>query len=111
MRNVFLFMMVSLDGYFEGPGHDISWHNVDAEFNDFAIAQTAKVDTLLFGRKTYELMASYWPTELAKDDPVVAGQMNETSKIVFSATLESAAWHNTRLVKNNALETVRQLKA
>jgi len=111
MRKVFLFMMVSLDGYFEGPNHDLSWHNVDEEFNDFAIAQTDKVSTLLFGRRTYELMASYWPTELAEDDPIVAKQMNATAKIVFSHTLDKADWQNTTLVKDNAAEVVRKLKA
>ena len=39
MRNVFLFMVVTLDGFFEGPDHSIDWHNVDKEFNDFAIDQ------------------------------------------------------------------------
>ena len=39
MRKVFLFMMVTLDGFFEGPGHEIDWHNVDEEFNEFAIDQ------------------------------------------------------------------------
>ena len=54
--------MITLDGYFEGPNHDISWHHVDEEFNQFAIEQTSQIGTLVFGRKTYELMASYWPT-------------------------------------------------
>ncbi|HEU5327878.1 MAG TPA: hypothetical protein VFU78_07280, partial [Thermomicrobiales bacterium] len=61
MRNVFLFMMVSLDGFFEGPNQEIDWHNVDDEFNDFAIKQLDEIGALLFGRVTYQLMASYWP--------------------------------------------------
>ena len=111
MRKLFLFMMISLDGYFEGPDHDLSWHNVDAEFNDFAIEQTSNIDTLIFGRRTYEMMAGYWPTELAKkDDSVVAGLMNNTPKIVFSHTLNSAPWQNTRLVKDNLAEEITTLK-
>jgi dihydrofolate reductase len=111
MRKVFLFMMISLDGYFEGEDHDLSWHNVDEEFNEFAIAQTNNVGTLLFGRKTYELMASYWSSEPALEtDPVVAKQMNETSKMVFSHTLNKADWQNTKLVSDDAAEAVRQLK-
>jgi hypothetical protein len=62
MRNLFAFNMVSLDGFFEGRERDINWHNVDDEFNQFAIEQTSSVGTILFGRVTYELMASYWPT-------------------------------------------------
>lgn len=72
MRKIIFFMLTTLDGYFEGPGRDINWHNVDAEFNEFGIEQINSVDTLLFGRVTYELMAGYWPTESARaDDPIV----------------------------------------
>jgi dihydrofolate reductase len=111
MRKTFLFMMVSLDGYYEGSNGDISWHNVDAEFNEFAVQQTSEVGTLLFGRKTYELMSSYWPTEAAKsDDPVVAGLMNSLPKIVFSTTLEQASWENAKLVRDNIAEEISKLK-
>jgi dihydrofolate reductase len=106
-------MMVSLDGFYEGPNEDISWHNVDEEFNEFAIQQTGEVGTLLFGRKTYELMASYWPTEAAKrDDPVIAGLMNRLPKIVFSKTLDEdhVGWENSRLVKEGIGDEVSGLK-
>ena len=87
-RKIFLFMMVSLDGYFEGPDHDISWHRVDSEFNDFSLEQMSKVDTLMFGRRTYELMESYWPSEEARqDDPKVAEFLNTLPKIVFSRNM------------------------
>ena len=111
MRNVFLFMMVTLDGFFEGPNQDLGWHNVDEEFNEFAIQQLDELDTLLFGRVTYEVMASYWPTPFAlEDDPVVAGKMNAMQKVVFSRTLEKAEWSNTRLVKEQVAEEVSKLK-
>jgi dihydrofolate reductase len=111
MRRVFLFMMVTLDGFFEGPNHDIDWHNVDEEFNEFAIQQLDDVDTLLFGRVTYEGMASYWPTQFAKEnDPVVADKMNTVPKIVFSRTLDKAEWNNSRLVKEHIAEEVSKLK-
>ncbi len=111
MRKVIFFMLTSLDGYFEGPDRDINWHNVDEEFNDFAIQQTGEFGALLFGRVTYELMASYWPTEAAKrDDPIVAGLMNGLPKIVFSKTLKRAGWENTRLVKDNFVEVISKLK-
>lgn len=109
-------MMISLDGYFEGENHDLSWHNVDAEFNAFAIPQTESVGTLLFGRRTYELMRDYWPTQEARtDDPIVAKQMNTKPKIVFSRTLkdveETEYWKNIRLVKENVVEEVKKIKA
>lgn len=103
--------MISLDGFFEGPNREIDWHNVDEEFNEYAIDLLDNVDVLLFGRVTYELMANYWPTLSATtDDPIVASKMNSLPKIVFSRTLEKADWNNTRLVKENIAEEVSKLK-
>lgn len=111
MRKVIFQMMISVDGYFEGPNREIDWHNVDNEFNDYAISFLKSVDTLLFGRVTYELMAGYWPTEAAlSDDPVVAERMNSLEKIVFSRTLAEAGWKNTTLVKKDIAESVEILK-
>ncbi len=77
--------MVSLDGYFEGVDHDVSWHNVDAEFNEFVHAQNAAVGTILFGRRTYEMMEGFWPTPRgAQIDKSMADRMTETPKVVFS---------------------------
>jgi len=108
-------MMVSLDGYFEGENHDLSWHNVDAEFNEFAVSQTKSAGTLLFGRRTYELMSGYWPSEQSrKDDPVVAGLMNTTPKIVFSRSLAKLDaipnWENASLMPEVSVETIRNIK-
>ncbi len=111
MRKLFSFNMVTLDGFFEGPNHEIDWHNVDEEFNEFAIEQTSAADMLLFGRVTYQLMASYWPTpDAIKNEPIVAGLMNRLPKIVFSRTLEKAEWNNTRLVKDHVAEEISKLK-
>src|SRR6266540_462114 len=105
MLKLFSFNMVSLDSFFEGPNQNIDWHNVDEEFNEFAVEQTSSIGMLLFGRVTYQLMASYWPTAAAiGDDPAIAGLMNSLPKIVFSRTLQSADWENSRLVKENAKE-------
>src|SRR5260221_14772119 len=111
MRKVILFNLISLDGYFEGPDKDIDWHNVDEEFNEFAIQQTGEFGVLLFGRVTYELMASYWPTEAAKrDDPIVTGLMNSLPKMVFSKTIHGIDWKNPSLGKNNFLEEISNWK-
>jgi len=109
MRTLFAFDMVTLDGFFEGPDRDISWHNVDDEFNAFAGRQLGTVDGLLFGRVTYQLMALYWPTA-AGNDPVVTLKMNTLPKFVFSRTLERAEWNNTRLIRENAAEEILKLK-
>jgi dihydrofolate reductase len=111
MRKLFAFNMVTLDGYFEGPGQDINWHLTDEEFDQFAIEQTGSVDTILFGRVTYELMASYWPTPAAlENDPIVAVLMNRTPKVVISRTLTKAEWNNTRLIKDHIAEEITALK-
>jgi dihydrofolate reductase len=111
MRKMIFFMLTTLDGFYEGPNKEIDWHNVDEEFNEFAINQLNSVDVLLFGRVTYELMASYWPTPAATtNDPIVADKMNSLPKIVFSKTLASVEWQNTRLVKENIAEELAKLK-
>ena len=111
MRNLIFQMMVTLDGFFEVPNREIDWHIVDEEFNEYAIDLLNSVDVLLFGRVTYELMASYWPTPSATtDDPIVADKMNNLPKIVFSKTLKKTEWKNTRLVKENIAEEITKLK-
>ncbi len=111
MRKVILFIMVTLDGFFEGPNGELDWHNVDEEFNEFAKDQLNSVDVLLFGRRTYELMTSYWPTPSAtRDSPIIAEKMNALPKIVFSRTLEKVGWNNSRLIKENIAEEISSLK-
>ena len=111
MRKVILFNMVTLDGFFEGSNGEIDWHNVDEEFNEFAVDQVNAADGLIFGRVTYELMASYWPTPAAQaDDPIVAEKMNTMPKIVFSRTLKTVEWNNTRLVKGDTVKEISELK-
>ena len=111
MRTLYLFNMITLDGYFEGPDRNIDWHRTDNEFNDFAVDQLNNTDMLLFGRVTYELMASYWPTEQAKrSDPVVALLMNTIRKAVVSRTLRSAEWENTQLITEYVKAEIDRLK-
>jgi dihydrofolate reductase len=105
------FVLTTLDGYHAGPNGEIDWHNVDQEFNEFAIEQGDALGALVFGRVTYELMASYWPTPEAREsDPVVAGQMNGLPKVVVSRTLDRAEWANTRLVNDDVAGQLAELK-
>lgn len=111
MRRLSVFNLVTLDGFFAGEQGDISWHTVDDEFQELAIHASNSGNVLLFGRVTYELMAGFWPTpEAIKTDPIVAAGMNTSEKIVFSKTLKSADWNNTRLVKDDMIGEVRRLK-
>jgi dihydrofolate reductase len=110
-RKIVLFNMCSLDGYFSGPQGELDWHRVDAEFNEFAVEQLRGISTLVFGRKTYEMMAAYWPSlQARKDDPLVAQAMNQTPKIVVSKTLGAATWQESRLVQERVEETFGRLR-
>jgi dihydrofolate reductase len=115
MRKLTVFNHVTLDGYFAGVNGDFSWArtgNDDPEYSAF-VAENAKGEgELLFGRVTYDLMASYWPTPMAdQHDPVVAARMNAMSKVVFSRTLDQASWSNTKLVKGDLAQAIRTMKA
>jgi dihydrofolate reductase len=120
MRKIYMFMMLSLDGFFEGPNHDLSWHNVDQEFNKFAIEQMNEIDLILFGRRMYQLMEGFWPDavnnpKMSKEDHEVARLMNNINKIVFSKTLDKVEerenWKNVRLVKKFDPDEITRLKA
>ncbi len=114
MRKLIVFNQVTLDGYFAGAGGDIRWAHKDtsdAEWNAFVAENAGSGGTLLFGRITYELMASYWPTpHAAQNDPIVAERINRSPKIVFSKTLDKASWNNTRLVQGDLAAEIRRLK-
>jgi dihydrofolate reductase len=115
MPRLIVFNSVSLDGYFVDRHGDIRWaHNAspDAEWDAFVAGNARGGGMLLFGRKTYELMASYWPTPLAaQNDPAVAAGMNALPKVVFSRTLDRVSWAHTRLVKDDPVGEIRRLKA
>jgi dihydrofolate reductase len=109
VRNVYMWNLMSLDGYFESKPWGLDFHEQawGEELERFGLDQMATADTLLFGRATYEGMASYWPT--STEQPT-ADRMNEIAKIVFSRTLDRVTWNNTRLVRGPAEEEVARLK-
>jgi len=111
MRKLVIFNFTTLNGYFAGPGGDLSWHRHGEEESKFASESMGGGGILLFGRVTYERMASYWPTPTAiQQAPAVAEGMNKAEKIVFSRTLKKADWENTRLVKDGLVEEIKKLK-
>ncbi len=113
MSRLSVFNHVSLDGYFTDANGDMSWsHAQDPEWMAF-VQENAKGDgRLVFGRVTYDLMVSYWPTPMAmKNSPAVAERMNQMPKVVFSRTMDKASWSNTKLVKGDIAAEVRKLKS
>ena len=112
MGRLLVFNSISVDGYFVDQRGDMSWaHNNSAEFDAFVEGNAKGGGMLLFGRKTYDLMASFWPTPMAaRAYPVVAERMNNLPKVVFSRTMDKPSWNNTKLVKGDIASEVRALK-
>lgn len=109
MKKVICQLSVSLDGFFEGPEHQLDWHLVDEEFNAYAIETLRASRTLIMGRHTYELMAGYWPTAEG-NHPVVKDLMNQTPKLVFSRTLKAVDWQQSTLAVGSPAEETARLK-
>jgi dihydrofolate reductase len=115
MKKVIVSEMVSLDGFFAGPNGEIDWHIVDEEFNQYAIDLLNTVDTILFGRVTYQLFESYWPvaalrSSTSKSNLEIASKINNMTKIVFSETLEKVEWKNASLVKEIIPDEIAKMK-
>jgi len=111
MRKLSSFNFITLNGFLNDPTGDISWHKHGTDENQFAAESLQAGHTLLFGRKTYDMMTAYWPSHMAmQNDPVVAKGMNNASKIVVSSTLKTAAWENTEIISENVVEELNRLK-
>ncbi|GHO64052.1 hypothetical protein KSC_029440 [Ktedonobacter sp. SOSP1-52] len=112
MRKVIAAPFVTLDGFMAGPKGEIDWNEpyFDDEMVNYVGEQFRQIDTILFGRVTYQLFSQYWPTQGVKDDPVFAEKMNTLPKLVFSRTLETTEWNNSRLVRDNIVEEIQALK-
>ncbi|MFI6587289.1 dihydrofolate reductase family protein [Embleya sp. NPDC050493] len=115
MRKIVYSMSVSLDGFMEGPNHDIGWHRVDEELHLHFNEWLGTMGAFLSGRVTHQLMADFWPT--ADADPAstaamveFAGIWRDMPKIVFSRTLERADW-NTTIKRDVVVEEIRALQA
>lgn len=109
MSTVFVFMNVSLDGYIEGLGHDISWAHGDSE--PFAREQGRAVEAILFGRRTFELMRQFWPSEQARQvAPETAAFMNAKPKYVASHSAFEPGWDNVTVFHADAVAQIRDLK-
>lgn len=116
MRKIILVMHTSVDGYVAGPNGEIDWTIVDDAIFEFAHARTDAADTALYGRVTYELMESYWPT--AGDKPNASAHnkhhsawYNSVHKVVLSKTLKEKQLNNTNIISDNVPEQIKALKA
>jgi dihydrofolate reductase len=115
MRKLVLFMHVSLDGFAAVPNGGLDWISYHSELQQYADGIVSTVGSPVYGRLTYELMASYWPTVL--DDPDASDHdkaharwVDQATKIVFSKTMKKAEWNNTIVINDNISEEINKLK-
>lgn len=115
MRKIIVFNLISLDGYFAGEDGNIDWHQVDDEFNKFAIEQTSSFGGIIFGKTTYKLFENYWPKALkdpktSPDDRKIAQIIDDTWKFVYSKSMDKVNWKNTNLLHEVNSEEVKGWK-
>jgi dihydrofolate reductase len=108
-------MHISLDGFVAGPNGEMNWINVDEEIFDFVGKRISEGDTALYGRVTFEMMESYWPT--AADKPTASKHDIEHSKwyqnvhkIVLSKTMQNVGLKNTIVISGNLVTNINELK-
>lgn len=115
MRKIIVFNLITLDGYFAGLDGNIDWHMVDDEFNTFAVEQTSSFGAIIFGKTTYQMFESFWPKavndpKMSKEDRIIAKTIDDIEKIVFSKSLQTVEWKNSRLFHAIDPEEVKKWK-
>ncbi|MVT40718.1 dihydrofolate reductase [Chitinophaga oryziterrae] len=117
MRKVVLSMNVTLDGFIAGPNCELDWHfeRWGADMAHSLCEQLSRADTIILGRVTYSAMAGYWPNRAAdmsfpREDLAFAEMMNRYEKVVFSRSMDTPVWNNSRFVKGNTGKEILQLK-
>jgi len=111
MKKIIAFEWLSLDGFIGGPNGETDWFVWDEEIEKCAKEFQTTIDTMLFGRTTYEIMAGYWPTLASStENQMITDFMNDTNKIVFSKTLEKVEWKNSILVREIIPEEIKKIK-
>src|ERR1700712_4627056 len=115
MRNLIFGMHTSLDGFVAGLNGEMDWIKVDDELFDFVGTMTDKADAALYGRVTYEMMQSYWPTagekpNASKHDKEHSAWYKKVSKIVLSKTISDEALDNTIVIGDQLEENINKIK-
>lgn len=118
MRKIISMIHLSLDGFASGPNDELDWISYDDELEQYAHAMHDITDAVIWGRKTYEGMASYWLTVPANPDSTApelehARWLDNATKIVVSRTLDDIDWNdttNTVLIKDNIAEQINAIK-
>jgi dihydrofolate reductase len=116
MSKIVLFMHQSLDGFAAGKNGELNWVYIDRELFDYVEERILKTNIALYGRVTFQMMESYWPTAAdqpgaTKHDKVHAEWYKNAHKVVLSHTLNEADFTNTTVVSNNFAAVIATLKA
>ncbi len=117
MRKLILGEWMSLDGFLTDKDNQLTFfENLSPDQNTYSDQEQLKflenIDTVLFGRKTYELFADFWP-EASSHKEVIADKLNQLKKIVFSNTLLHAPWGHwpaAQVISGEAVDAIRHLK-
>ena len=112
MRKLKLQMQVTLDGYVAGPNGEMDWvtFNWDDQLNQYVTELTETVDCMLLGRKLAEGFIPHWAALPEGEDTASVQKMNDTTKVVFTDTLENSKWANTVLAKGSLVDEISRLK-
>lgn len=118
MRRVISMIHLSLDGFASGPNDELDWIAYDDELERYAHSLHAQTDAVIWGRRTYEGMASYWLTvpgnpESTPTEREHAQYLQDATKIVVSRTLDHIDWdgaQNTVLIKDNIADEINRIK-
>jgi len=108
-------MHSSLDGFAAGLNGEMDWIKVDDDIFDFVGTMTDQADTALYGRVTYQMMESYWPTagekpNASKHDREHSIWYKNVTKVVLSKTINESGLRNTKVISDNILENMNKLK-
>jgi dihydrofolate reductase len=95
-------LLASVDGYFDGPEHELDWFVVDDEFLGYVNTMLTSIDGILLGRTTYEHFADHWPNSTQDQ----AEAMNTLPRFVASTTLTHATWSNTTVIAHDVPDVV-----
>ena len=115
MRKIISFMHISLDGFVAGLNGEMDWIKVDEEIFDYVGKRISESDTALYGRVTYEMMQSYWPTagekpNASKHDKEHSAWYNKAHKVILSKTMRDAGLTNTTMISDNLLDNINEIK-
>ena len=115
MRKIISFMHISLDGFVSGPNGEMNWIKADQEIFDYVGKRISEGNTSLYGRVTFQMMESYWPT--AADKPTATKHDIEHSKwyskvhkVVLSKSMANETLANTTIISDNLADKINEIK-